>query len=261
MKAWEEYKRMWTDEVERLRNSEDELDKLVYKYLEEGLLMSRIPPVGVELSIAEYKELKEAGYNINEFHGWCWSGREMHERIRPANLGLQTPRKGFYFVRQIVADKSILICYYNYKNCSDFLDETVEISRVPFYNAVSIKPKVQNIGVGDIIEVKCAPELILHSENGKNLNAYRIEWNLIKHPQLSLEEREKIRKDIVQLKQDGYVWEHIISDANCDRAEVNACIKEKFDLPFTAEDIKKAQAELVKIKEQIEYYEGLIDNL
>lgn len=261
MKTWEEYKRMWADEVERLRNSEDELDKLVYKYLEEGLVMSRIPPVGVELSIAEYKELKEAGYNLNEIHGWCWSGREMHDRIRPANVGIQTPRKGFYHVRQIVADKSILICYYNYKSSSDFLDEMVEISRVPFYNAVSIKPKVQIISVGDIIEVKRAPELILHSENGENLNAYKVEWNLTKHPQLSLEDREMIKRDIAQLKQDGYIWERIISDSNCDQAEVNACVKERLDLPFTAEDVRRAKLELVKIKEQIAYYEGLIENL
>lgn len=252
---------MWADEVERLRNSEDEIDKLCYKYLEEGLIMSRIPPVGVELSIVEYKELKDAGYNLNEIHGWCWSGREMHDRVRPANVGLKAPRKGFYQVRQIVPDEHMLICYYNYKNCSDFLDETVEISKAPFYNVVSIKPKVQNIGVGDIIEVKRAPELILHSTNGQNLNAYRIEWNLIKHPQLSLEEREKIRRDIDELKREGYIWERVISDANCDKAEVNACVKERLDLPFTAEDARKAKLELVKIKEQIAYYEGLLNNL
>ena len=123
MKDWEEYKRMWADEVERLRNSEDEIDKLCYKYLEEGLIMSRIPPVGVELSIVEYKELKDAGYNLNEIHGWCWSGREMHNRVRPAKVGLKAPRKGFYQVRQIVPDEHMLICYYNYKNynfCIDF---------------------------------------------------------------------------------------------------------------------------------------------
>lgn len=166
MKTWDEYKQMWAEEVERLRNSEDGIDKLCYKYLEEGLIMSRIPPVGVELSIAEYKGLKEAGYKLNEIHGWCWSGREMHDRVRPANVGVKTPRKGFYYVRQIVPDQSILICYYNYKDCRDFLEESVEISKAPFYNVVSIKPKIQNIGVGDIIEVRSDPKLIMHSRNG-----------------------------------------------------------------------------------------------
>lgn len=84
---------------------------------------------------------------------------------------------------------------------------------------------------------------------------------MIKHQRLNLEESEKIRRYIDELKHEGYLWERIISDANCDRAEVNACIKERLDLPFTTEDVIKAKSELVKIKEQIAYYDGLLKNI
>ena len=260
MKDWEEYKRMWADEVERLRNSEDEIDKLCYKYLEEGLIMSRIPPVGVELSIVEYKELKDAGYNLNEIHGWCYSGRAIHERVRPYDVGLNTPRKGFYFVRQIIRDKSIFVCYYNYKDCKEFLEETVEISKIPFYNYVSTGPVKQQIGVGDIIEVSDQPILKEYSENGHNKNSYKIVWSLKKHPQLSFEECKKIQNEINMLKETAACYERIVSDAQYDRAEVRACIKEKLDQPFTDDDIIKAQAELKNINEQIAFYYGLLEN-
>ena len=260
MKKWEEYKQLWSDEVIRLRNSENRLDKMKYAYIEQGLEMSCIPPMGIELSVIEYSHLKEAGYNLHEIHGWCYSGKDMHERARPYNVGTTTPRKGFYFVRLINKEDARLLCYYNFKSRNEFLEETVEISKIPFYNFVSIGSKKQSIGVGDIIEVKANPVLVECSKNDHSLNSYKIEWNLIKHPKLSSAECNKIRSEIGKLKEEGYYCERLISDEEYDRAEVRACIKDKLDMPFTDNDIDMAQKEIIRIKEQIAYYQGLLDN-
>lgn len=259
MKKWEEYKQLWSEEVIRLRYSENRLDKMKYSFLEEGLEMSCIPPVGIELSVMEYRQLKEARYNLHEIHGWCYSGKDMHERVRPYNVGITAPRKGFYYVRQINNEKAVLLCFYNYKNHNEFLEEIVVISKIPFFNYVSVGPKKQIIGIGDIIEVKNNP--ILVEKNNHSLNSYKIEWNLFKHPRLSSAECDKIRSEVDKLKEEGYYCERIISDAECDRAEVRACIKDKLDLSFTDNDIKNAQKEIIRIKEQIAYYEGLLNNL
>ena len=271
MKKWEEYKHLWSEEVIRLRYSENRLDKMKYSFLEEGLEMSCIPPVGIELSVMEYRQLKETGYNLHEIHGWCYSGKDMHERVRltsrivesgrTKNIGMTTPRKGYYYVRKVCKENAIFLCYYNYQRSDEFIEETVEISKIPFYNFVSIGPKKQSIGVGDIIEVKTDPVLVEYSKNGHSLNSYKIEWNLIKHPKLSYAECDKIRHEIDKLKEEGNYCERIISDAECDRAEVRACIKDKLDLSFTDNDIENAQKEIIRIKEQIAYYEGLLNNL
>ena len=87
MKTWEDYKQSWSNEIERLRYSENQLDKMKYAYIEQGLDMSCIPPVGIELPITEYRQLKEDGYDLHEIHGWCYSGKDMHERVRPYNVG------------------------------------------------------------------------------------------------------------------------------------------------------------------------------
>lgn len=270
MRDWEEYKHIWVNELERLRNSEDPLNKKIYTFIEQSMEVNCVPPIGIELSVAEYSRLRKAGYDLKEIHGWCYSGKDMHERVRlisyieesgrTKKIGVTTPRKGFYYVRGVNKKDAVLSCYYNYQNHDEFLSETVEISRGPFYNYVSIGPKQQSIGVGDIIEVKTDPILVEYSKNGNNLNAYKIEWTLTKHSKLSSSDCAQLRSEIDKLKLEGYYCECVIADAKYDRAEVRACIKDKLDLPFTDNDIENAQKELKQIKEQIAYNEGLLEN-
>ena len=195
MRTWEECKREWEAELERMRNSNDEYSQKVVPLLEIGLEPFCFPPIGINLSSSEYKGFIQLGRDLKQIHGWCWSGKDIHERVRlntkmptsdnPTGTGnppgVKVPRKGFYKVLEVNNDKTIY-CYYNYKDFDCFVEETIIIIDArKLYNLHSIGPKQHNIHAGDIIWVKKDPALVEQNYKGKYSNSYKIEWDFKVH--------------------------------------------------------------------------------
>lgn len=149
---------------------------------------------GIHLTIDEYNIFKKENRNIEQIHGWCNSGKYIHEMERlcshlpssdnPSgvgnNIGLKTPRKGFYRVIDVLDDKECtLVCYYNYHDPDEFVEEEVEISSRPLYNKSSIGPKDHLLKVGDILHVKEDVQLVEAKYDGKVYTAYKIVWDYV----------------------------------------------------------------------------------
>ena len=194
MRTWEECKKEWELKLDSFHNSNDEYSQKIVPFLEMGLKPSSFPPIGIRLSVEEYKIFLQQGHNLMQIHGWCWSGKDIHEAVR-INTKLQTkdnptgtfnpsgtkvPRKGFYKVMEMHDDKT-LCCYYNYKDYDVFVEEIVLIDGRKLYNSHSIGPKQHNVQVGDVIWVKKDPTLIEQMYKGKYSNAYKIEWDFKVH--------------------------------------------------------------------------------
>lgn len=163
------------------------------KEWEENKLDYRVKNMfGIHLTIDEYNIFKKEKRNIEQIHGWCNSGNYIHEMERlcshlptkdnPSgvgnNIGLKTPRKGFYRIINVLDDNErTLVCYYNYHDPNEFVEENVEISSRPLYNKVSIGPKDHMLRVGDILHVKEDVQLVESKYNGELYTAYKIVWD------------------------------------------------------------------------------------
>jgi len=188
-RSWEDCERLWQEKYSEYAKQETEFAKIIFPLLECNHEPSTMPPIGICLSSEEYIRFKEEGRDFKKIHAWCWSGHEMHERMRlhlnsPINLqneycvGLKTPRKGIYKV--VEKNDVMLRCYYlgkdvrNEKNELDFLAEIVEINSNPLFNYNSVGPKDYSIEVGDIIRVD---DNKLVSSPRFNSKTYAITWS------------------------------------------------------------------------------------
>ena len=201
MNALSEYKNIIVEDSQqgRIRTSQSIGTKRIRTWDEclkewaENKLDSRIKNMfGIHLTIEEYNIFKKEKRNIEQIHGWCNSGKYIHEMERlcshlpssdnPSgvgnNIGLKTPRKGFYRVIDVLDDKECtLVCYYNYHDPDEFVEEEVEISSRPLYNKASIGPKDHLLRVGDLLHVKEDVQLVEAKYDGKVYTTYKIVWD------------------------------------------------------------------------------------
>lgn len=187
-RSWEDCEQLWREKYAEYAKQETEFAKLIFPLLERNLEPSKMPPIGICLTAEEYVRFKAEGRDFKRIHAWCWSGHDIHERMRlhlnPVNIqheycvGVKTPRKGLYKV--IEKHDAMLRCYYlgkevrNDQNELDFLEETVEINSSPLFNYNSIGPKDYSIEVGDIIRVD---DNRLVSSPRFNSKTYAITWS------------------------------------------------------------------------------------
>jgi hypothetical protein len=176
-RTWAECQRAWESLKESLRNS-DQINQMIYNSICEG---HRWPLVGVCLSIEEYERFTREGRNLKEIGGYCESGMQTHEDVRlfknvgMHELGLTTPRKGYYKVVRINGET--MTCYYNHDRGDAFLPEEVEINKKPLFNRASVGPKHTEIRVGDVIRVEDTT-LVEQSYNGSTYTSYKVVWGL-----------------------------------------------------------------------------------
>ena len=187
-RSWEDCEQLWREKYAEYAKQESEFARLIIPLLERNAEPSTMPPVGICLTAEEYVRFKAEGRDFKRIHAWCWSGHDIHERMRlhlnPVNIqheycvGVKTPRKGLYKV--IEKHDAMLRCYYlgkevrNDQNELDFLEETVEINSNPLFNYNSIGPKDYSIEVGDIIRVD---DNRLVSSPRFNSKTYAITWS------------------------------------------------------------------------------------
>lgn len=191
MRTWEDCKREWKRKLERLRASNNEMDRKYAQLLEEGNEPLCFPPIGIELSLNEYHLFDLQSQDIKEIHGWLPFGRDIHERVRsvfrlpniedPNRLGPKiketTPRKGYYWVLGLSeTNQNILVCRYNAFGDKEFGFENVEINKIPLFSKYADKPQ-RRIKEGDIIQVKEHPTLLVVDKEGKKVGAYKIVWD------------------------------------------------------------------------------------
>ncbi len=200
MNALSDYKDIIVEDnqQERIRTSQSIGTKRIRSWEEclkewdENKLDYRVKSMfGIHLTIDEYNIFKKENRNIEQIHGWCNSGKYIHEMERlcshlpssdnPSgvgnNIGLKTPRKGFYRIIDVLDDKErTLVCYYNYHDSDEFVEEEVEISSKPLYNKASIGPKEHLLKVGDILHIKEDVQLVDEKYNGEFYTAYKIVW-------------------------------------------------------------------------------------
>ena len=162
--------------------------------IEAGSVPAAFPPIGVCLTIAEYNQFKSEKRDLQKIQGWCYSGKSYHATVRLFShfpngndstgvgnmIGLKTPRRGFYRIIDVLDDKErTLVCYYNYQNSDEFVDEEVEISSKPLYNKASIGPKEHLLKVGDILHIKEDVQLVEEKYDGEVYTAYKIVWDYV----------------------------------------------------------------------------------
>ena len=200
MNALSEYKNIIVEDSQqgRIRTSQSIGTKRIRSWEEclkewdENKLDYRVKSMfGIHLTIDEYNIFKKENRNIEQIHGWCNSGKYIHEMERlcshlpssdnPSgvgnNIGLKTPRKGFYRIIDVLDDKErTLVCYYNYQDSDEFVEEEVEISSKPLYNKASIGPKGHLLRVDDILHVKEDVQLVDEKYDGEVYTAYKIVW-------------------------------------------------------------------------------------
>lgn len=194
-RTWDNCMAEWEDYLKKLKESDKPGNQHLYNTLinHKGVGIGKLfGPLGIELTVEEYKRFKAEGRPLQDIQYWCQSGEDIHEMVRAGinnqhystddYLSIRAPRKGYYKVVELEPvsqeelEWSVLKCYYNYKTPKAFLDEIVEINYKPFTNKVSIGPKHRKIKIGDIIHVKEDTVLI----NGDNYNSYRVVWKIIK---------------------------------------------------------------------------------
>lgn len=186
-RSWEECVAEWEKCKQCFKSN-----KAIYDMIEVGSVPASFPPIGVCLTIAEYNQFKREKRDLQKIQGWCYSGKSFHAAVRlfshlPNNLnttgvgnmiGLKTPRRGFYRIIDVLDDKErTLVCYYNYHDSEEFVEEEVEISSRPLYNKSSIGPKDHLLKVGDILHVKEDVKLVEAKYDGEVYTTYKIVWD------------------------------------------------------------------------------------
>lgn len=195
-RSWETCMAEWDNYLKSLQESKDQwgghhLYNMIIKH--KGVRLGEaLGPIGLEITVEEYKRFQLEGRPLQDIQYWCQSGADIHEMIRKRinsrhsrindYLSARTPRKGYYKVIEMEQDCSkediewsILKCYYNYRTPNDFLEEIVEINYKPLTNKVSIGPKRRQIQQGDIIHVKEDTTLV----DGDDYKSYRVVWEII----------------------------------------------------------------------------------
>ena len=186
-RSWDECVAEWEKCKQSFKSN-----KAIFDMIDAGSVPASFPPIGVCLTIAEYNQFKREKRDLNKIQGWCYSGKSYHATVRlfshlPNNLnttgvgnmiGLKTPRKGFYRIIDVLDDKErTLVCYYNYQDSDEFVEEEVEISSKPLYNKASIGPQDHLLKVGDILNVKEDVQLTEGTYDGEVYTAYKIIWD------------------------------------------------------------------------------------
>lgn len=187
IRVWEECVAEWEKCKQGFKSN-----KAIYDMIEAGSVPASFPPIGVCLTTAEYNQFKSEKRDLQKIQGWCYSGKNFHATVRLFShfpngndstgvgnmIGLKTPRKGFYRVIDVLDDNErTLVCYYNYHDSDEFVEEEVEISSKPLYNKASIGPKDHLLRVGDILHVKEDVQLVEAKYEGEIYTAYKIVWD------------------------------------------------------------------------------------
>lgn len=186
-RSWEECVAEWEKCKQTFKSN-----KAIYDMIEAGSVPAAFPPIGVCLTIAEYNQFKNEKRDLKKIQGWCYSGKSFHAMVRLFShlpngddsigvgnmIGLKTPRKGFYRVIDVLDDKErTLVCYYNYHDPNEFVEEEVDISSRPLYNKASIGPKEYQLRVDDILHIKEDVQLVDAKYDGEVYTAYKIFWD------------------------------------------------------------------------------------
>lgn len=102
-----------------------------------------------------------------------------HHFMYKGKNGKYTPRKGYYKILDVrnyinsPEEKTpdiYLLAYYSRDFTTDFIEEDIVITSRPFFNRVSVGPKI-DIQVGMIIHVKEEVEVVQ--------NSYRVVWDIL----------------------------------------------------------------------------------
>lgn len=215
---------------------------------------------GQLMSIPDYRYFRDHSFPIEEIQAYCLSGRTIYEKIKgwtlkescehydfweenqwqslPLHIKNNPYRPGFYKI--ILIDEKIH-AFYSAVFTQDFIEEEIP----PFNIYPLLRTGLsQDLKQGDIILIK---RCILNGDNH-----YNIEWE-------NLKKGYWIKGEIRNLQEQAYYIERFISDVEYDRAEVRSCIKDKVDFPISDSKIQNLKNEIGGLKEQIKYYEELLE--